>query len=78
MEVTATTSKILIAIGLILALAGVLLLFYPKALAWLGQLPGDLHLENKRFRLYFPIVSSIIFSLLLSLVLWFVQRFMQH
>ena len=77
MEVTASTSKILIALGLILALLGLLLLFYPRALLWLGQLPGDLRLESKSYRVYFPIVSSVVFSILLSIMLWAAKRFMQ-
>jgi hypothetical protein len=40
----------------------------------LGRLPGDLVIERDNFRLYIPIVTSLLISLLLSQVLWFLNR----
>jgi hypothetical protein len=40
----------------------------------LGRLPGDLVIERENFRLYIPIATSLLISLLLSLVLWFLNR----
>ena len=40
----------------------------------LGRLPGDIHIEREGFSLYFPITTSIIVSLVLSLILWLTRR----
>ena len=40
----------------------------------LGRLPGDIVVERENFRLYIPLATSLIISLLVSLVLWFVNR----
>jgi hypothetical protein len=40
----------------------------------LGRLPGDIVIERENFTLYFPIVTSLLVSILLSLVLWFINR----
>lgn len=40
----------------------------------LGRLPGDLHIERDGFSFYFPITTSIIVSLVLSLVIWWLRR----
>jgi hypothetical protein len=40
----------------------------------LGRLPGDIIIERDNFRLYFPIVTSLIVSLVLSLILWLLNR----
>ena len=40
----------------------------------LGRLPGDIVIERDNFRLYFPIVTSLIVSVVLSLILWLLNR----
>jgi hypothetical protein len=64
--------RALIAIGIALVVLG---------LAWpwlsrlgLGRLPGDLRIQGEHGGFYFPIVTCLIISLLLSLVLWFLRR----
>lgn len=65
-------SRLLIVTGLILVIVG---------LAWpwlqhlgLGRLPGDIIVEREGFRFYFPLMTSILASLLLSLILWWLNR----
>jgi hypothetical protein len=58
--------KILIILGLLLGGVGVILLFLPK-IPWLGRLPGDLIFRRGNFTFYFPLVSCLILSLLLTL-----------
>lgn len=41
---------------------------------WLGRLPGDIVIERENFRFYFPLATSILISVLLSLVAWFFRR----
>ncbi len=40
----------------------------------LGRLPGDIVIERNNFRFYFPITTSILVSIVLSLILWFLNR----
>lgn len=40
----------------------------------LGRLPGDIVIERENFRFYFPIVTSLIISVVLSLILWLLNR----
>jgi hypothetical protein len=67
-------------IGLVVVIAGgalvVLgLLIYSGALWWFGRLPGDIRYEGEHARVYFPLVSSILVSLLLSVLLYLLHRF---
>ena len=65
-------SRILIIAGVILLLAG---------LAWpllvrlgLGRLPGDIMVERGNFRFYFPLVTSLVVSVFLTLLFWLFRR----
>lgn len=63
----------LIILGLGLVLAG--LVVWSGGLSWFGRMPGDLRWEGERARVYIPIVSMIVVSLVLSLLAWvFRQR----
>lgn len=42
---------------------------------WLGRLPGDIAVERPNFRFYFPVVTCILLSLLLTGILWLVRFF---
>jgi hypothetical protein len=62
-----------------LILFGILLVILGIAWPWiarlgLGRLPGDLHIEREGFSFYFPLTTSLIVSILLSLLLWFLRR----
>ncbi|HCY75469.1 MAG TPA: DUF2905 domain-containing protein [Ignavibacteriales bacterium] len=66
------TQKILIAAGIILLIAG---LTWP----WLsklpfGKLPGDIVIDRPGFKFYFPIVTMIIISAVISFVLWLIKK----
>jgi len=65
--------KALLVMGLIIAAVGGLMMASGK-IPWLGKLPGDIIIQRKNFTLYFPIATSIILSILLTLVLWFISR----
>jgi membrane protein implicated in regulation of membrane protease activity len=57
---------VLFAVGLLLTLAG--------RLPWLGRLPGDIVLERGPVTFYFPIATSIIVSIALTLLFWLFRR----
>jgi len=65
--------KILIAIGLFLVFIGLFLTFGGK-FPWLGKLPGDIRIERGNFSFYFPLGTSVLLSLILSLLLWLFRR----
>ena len=65
--------KLLILLGFFLALIGVLVLVAGK-IPWLGKLPGDIFIQKKNFSFYFPLTTSIILSIILTLLLYFITR----
>jgi hypothetical protein len=66
------TQRLLIAVGIGLLLLGLLWPLISKL--GLGRLPGDISIQRPGFSFYFPITTSIIVSLVLSLVFWLVRR----
>jgi hypothetical protein len=64
--------QLLITIGVILVLAGLLWPLLQKS--GLGRLPGDIVVQRENYRFYFPLASSIVISLILTLVLWLFRR----
>ncbi|OPY58128.1 MAG: hypothetical protein A4E55_01114 [Pelotomaculum sp. PtaU1.Bin035] len=66
--------KMILLLGIILMVAGVIMLAGGK-LFGLGRLPGDIFVQRGNFRFYFPVVTSIVLSILLTVVLnIFVRR----
>jgi len=61
--------KVLVYAGLFLLLLGALLLYFPKLFAWFGHLPGDIRIEREGLRVYLPLASGLVVSLLLTLLL---------
>lgn len=67
--------KILIVLGGVLVVFGLLLVLGGRLHLPIGRLPGDIVYRGKNTTFYFPIVTSIALSILLSLVLWLIGRF---
>jgi hypothetical protein len=59
--------KMLILLGVFIILIGLLLLVGEK-IPWIGRLPGDIIIRKKNFTFYFPIVTSILISIILTLL----------
>jgi uncharacterized membrane protein YidH (DUF202 family) len=59
--------KMLILLGVFIILAGLLLLVGEK-IPWVGRLPGDIIIKKERFTFYFPLATSIIISIILTLL----------
>ena len=68
-----TIGGLLILAGLGLVVVG--LLAWAGGLSWFGRLPGDIRIERDNFRVYVPIVSMLIVSIVLTAVLWVARRF---
>lgn len=60
--------RIIILIGIALIILGLMLSFGPK-LPWIGKLPGDVLIKKDGFTLYFPLATSIIISILLTIII---------
>lgn len=67
-------ARILIIIGLTVAFAGVLLAIAVRIFPWLGNLPGDFRFEGRNVRIYFPLATMILISLLGTILLNIVIR----
>jgi len=70
---TQTLAKILIIIGAIIILAGIVLLLAGK-IPFLGKLPGDISIRGKNSSFYFPVVTCLVVSAILTLILNFIFR----
>ena len=63
-----------IAIGIALVILGLLLTLGERLPVRLGRLPGDIVIRGKNTTFYFPLVTSLLVSALLSLVMWLIGR----
>jgi len=65
--------KALIVLGLAIALVGVGLTLFGRV-PWLGRLPGDIHVQRGNWSFYFPLATSLLLSVVLSLVFYLIGR----
>lgn len=65
---------ILVIVGLVIAVIGLIWALGPS-IPWLGKLPGDIAVEGKNFRFYFPVITCIVLSLVLTGIMWLVRFF---
>jgi cell shape-determining protein MreD len=66
--------KALIALGAILVVAGVVFMLLGRLHLPLGRLPGDILYRGKNTAVYFPLATSVLVSVVLAIVLYFVRR----
>ena len=62
------TGKTLIILGAVILLIGLLLEYAPFLINWFGKLPGDINVKTENTRVFMPITSMIIISLLLTII----------
>jgi hypothetical protein len=67
--------RLLVGLGLVLLAAGGLLLLLDRTGVPLGRLPGDISYRGKNLNVYFPLGTSILLSVVLSLVFYIISRF---
>ena len=63
----APIGKLLIIVGILLVVIGLALVFADK-IPFLGRLPGDIYIKREKFSFYFPITTSIIISIILTIL----------
>ena len=66
--------KLLLIFGLVLVAVGALLTLGPKLPGRLGHLPGDIIIRRENFTFYFPLITCLVLSVILSLVFWLLGR----
>lgn len=71
----AELGKALLGLGLLLVVVGVVLLVAARFGTPLGKLPGDFSYRGKNVSFFFPLGTSILFSVILSLILFLISRF---
>ncbi|MCK5504404.1 MAG: DUF2905 domain-containing protein [Thermodesulfovibrionia bacterium] len=68
-------AKLFIAFGIIFTVLGALLLLFKNSgIPFLGKLPGDIVLQRKNFTFHFPVATSILLSIILSVIFYFISR----
>ncbi|RJR15986.1 MAG: DUF2905 domain-containing protein [Nitrospiraceae bacterium] len=68
-------AKLLIVFGIIIAvIGGLLLLLRNSGIPFIGKLPGDIFIQRKNFTFYFPVATSILLSIILTLIFYFIGR----
>ena len=65
--------RVLIVLGAVIVVVGVGLVFLDR-LPWVGRLPGDIHVERGNWTFHFPLGTSILLSVVLTLVFWLIGR----
>jgi hypothetical protein len=68
--------KLLIILGVIFILAGLVITYYDR-IPFLGKLPGDIAVEKENFKFYFPITTSILLSIIVSVIIYLFNRWKQ-
>ena len=66
--------RVLLLAGALLVVLGLVVLLGERSGLRLGRLPGDLRVERGNFRFYFPLATSIVLSVVLSLLFWLFGR----
>jgi hypothetical protein len=67
-----SAGPVIVVLGIAMVLIG--LLVWSGSLSWFGRLPGDIRIDRETVRIYVPIVSMLILSVVLSLVLYLINR----
>ena len=70
------TGKYILLVGGFIVLIGLVVYFFGDKLHWIGRLPGDIRVEKENVRFYFPLTTMILLSLLLTLIINLIKRFL--
>lgn len=67
-------SRWLIIVGIIFIFVGLAFQYVPWLFGWFGKLPGDIRIEKEHIKIYIPITSMLLISILLSLLIYLFKR----
>lgn len=68
------TGKYILIGGVIIVLVGLVIYFFHDYFKWVGHLPGDINIRRENFRLYFPLTTMIIISIVITLLINIFRR----
>ena len=68
-------AKTIIIIGIILIIVGLILWFFNSKFTWFGNLPWDIKVKKENFSFYFPITTMILISIIVSIIIWLIKKF---
>ena len=66
--------KLVLIVGLVLVAAGAILWRFPGLFRWVGKLPGDISFQKGNFSFYFPVVTCILISIVITVLSWLFRR----
>ena len=70
------TGKYIIVFGALIILIGVIIYFFHDKMHWIGHLPGDIRVERGNSGFYFPVTKMILFSVLLTILINIIKKFL--
>ena len=70
------TGKYIIIAGVLILIMGLLIYFFHDKMQWIGKLPGDIRIERGNTKVYFPFTTMILFSILVSVIVQLVKKFL--
>ena len=70
---SSSPGPLIVVIGIVVVLLG--LAVWSGALGWVGRLPGDVRIERESTRVYIPLASMLLISIVLSLLMYLLNRF---
>lgn len=65
--------RVLVVLGILIVLVGAVLMIVGRV-PWIGRLPGDIHVQRGNWTFYFPLGTSLVLSIILTLILWLLGR----
>jgi hypothetical protein len=68
------TGKAIIVAGLLIIAVGVIVWLFGNKLRFLGRLPGDIRYSSEHVKVFIPITTMILVSVVVSLILWVIQK----
>jgi len=65
--------RALVIVGVVIAVVGVMMMLAGRV-PWIGRLPGDIYVRRGNWSLYFPLATSLLLSVILTLIFWLIGR----
>jgi H+/Cl- antiporter ClcA len=65
--------KWLLIAGIMLAMAGLVLIYFKNVFSWFGNLPGDIKIQKENSSFFFPLTSMLLISLVLNILIWLIR-----
>ena len=65
--------RALVIVGIVIVAVGLLMMMAGR-IPWIGRLPGDIHVQRGNWTFYFPLATSLLLSLVLTLIFWLIGR----